>query len=186
MSTWIECRYDGDLQRVVLGNDTISIGRGATCEISVPGDKEVSRIHATIERKDKAWFLADNKSTNGTFLNGQRVTVGHILQDGDVIQVGEQWIYVKEWVEPEASSERPIGSFSPSNYYAVLRLPKHATKQQIDWNYMELSRIYDPILHNFSSLASELKAELDEAYDTLGKPEKRSAYDAVLAGTVRK
>ncbi len=51
-------------------------------------DPDVSRQHAVIERYDEKFLLKDLESTNGTYLNGQRVTID-FLKDGDVIRMGK-------------------------------------------------------------------------------------------------
>jgi len=63
----------------------ITIGReGSDIVLENP---QVSRNHATIERADGKHVLRDAGSTNGTFVNGQRVSQ-HTLVPGDVIQIG--------------------------------------------------------------------------------------------------
>ena len=62
------------------------IGRGPECEIMLP-ERVVSREHAYIERQDDGYHLFDNASKNGTFVNGEAVTEGYLLQDGDEIQI---------------------------------------------------------------------------------------------------
>jgi hypothetical protein len=54
-------------------------------------EKGVSRRHATIHQKGSSFFIEDVGSTNGTFVNGQRLTpyLPHPLQAGDKLQVGE-------------------------------------------------------------------------------------------------
>lgn len=51
-------------------------------------DPDVSRQHAVIERYDEKFLLKDLESTNGTYLNGQRITID-FLKDGDVIRMGK-------------------------------------------------------------------------------------------------
>jgi pSer/pThr/pTyr-binding forkhead associated (FHA) protein len=47
----------------------------------------VTRTHAIIARHGRQARLLDNRSANGTFLNGRRI-VATVLNDGDVIRVG--------------------------------------------------------------------------------------------------
>jgi class 3 adenylate cyclase len=70
----------------------ILIGRGEECDISLPRDKFFSRKHAMIlyDRDSGDWLLQDLGSTNGIFLNGERVDrevlkPGHRIQGGQVI-----------------------------------------------------------------------------------------------------
>lgn len=65
----------------------ITIGRQGAANDIVLDNPQVSRHHAVIERADGAHVLRDVGSTNGTFVNGQRITQ-HRLRPGDVIQIG--------------------------------------------------------------------------------------------------
>lgn len=71
---------------VALRGDEITVGRLAECQIRLP-DSNVSRRHAAFMRLDDGWAIADLGSTNGTFLNGNRVEQAR-LRDGDVIEIG--------------------------------------------------------------------------------------------------
>jgi len=73
-------------QRWPLDKDRLTIGRSPECDIILP-DRVVSRRHACIERRDGEYFIVDDDSKNGTFVNGQPVTEPHRLVDGDEIQV---------------------------------------------------------------------------------------------------
>ncbi len=64
-----------------------SIGRSPSCTIML-SDPRLSGQHATIYRDGDAYVLTDNNSTNGTFVNGNRLTGSHRLQIGDQIGVG--------------------------------------------------------------------------------------------------
>jgi diguanylate cyclase (GGDEF)-like protein len=70
-----------------LDKSELIIGRAADCSLQVEDDG-VSRHHAKLVRaQDKGFQLVDLESTNGTYLNGERVTQ-HAVLDGDKIQVG--------------------------------------------------------------------------------------------------
>ncbi len=66
----------------------ITIGRESTNAISI-NDVEVSRKHARLELRGNAYVIQDLGSTNGTFINGQRVTGPQALNPGDSISLGE-------------------------------------------------------------------------------------------------
>lgn len=67
----------------------ITIGRSADCDIVVD-NKLVSRQHAMIQKIRDAYFLKDDNSTNGTFLNDRRIPADKYvkLNPGDKITVG--------------------------------------------------------------------------------------------------
>ncbi len=71
-----------------LANAISTIGRGVENDIVVVS-KRVSREHARIRREGRKLFLEDLDSTNGTFLNDQRVRSPEVLRDGDRILIGD-------------------------------------------------------------------------------------------------
>lgn len=67
----------------------ISIGRASDNTIAFPEDSNVSRYHAEIERRgENELWIFDLNSSNGTTLNGERVTAEKPLFDGDTIVLG--------------------------------------------------------------------------------------------------
>ena len=65
------------------------VGRGVENGIRLDGDDFVSNRHATIEPRVDGLWVSDVGSTNGTFVNGSRVTEWRLLQDGDVVRIGQ-------------------------------------------------------------------------------------------------
>ena len=67
----------------------ISIGRESDNDIVVD-NKLASRHHAIIQKIKDAYFLKDENSTNGTFLNGQKIPEGKYgrLSSGDKVTIG--------------------------------------------------------------------------------------------------
>jgi len=56
-------------------SDGFSIGRDGGCDIHIMGDPSVSRTHAEISFYDGCWWLRDVGSTNGTYVNGQKIDI---------------------------------------------------------------------------------------------------------------
>lgn len=80
-----------------LDGDQLTIGRDSSNEIAV-NDAEVSRRHARLTFQGGKYVLEDMGSTNGTFVNGQRLTGPRVLKSGEVISLGEQIVFVYEAV----------------------------------------------------------------------------------------
>jgi len=73
--------------------DGFTLGRGATNSLAF-SDPGISRLHAEIVWEDEGWVLRDVGSTNGTFVNGRKITA-HAIRIGDLIQVGKTKLLVK-------------------------------------------------------------------------------------------
>ena len=73
--------------RVGLSDGRNVIGRLADCQVLIT-DGNVSRRHAEIHRSGSSFVINDLGSTNGTYVNGERLIADHRLDDGDIITVG--------------------------------------------------------------------------------------------------
>ena len=74
-------------KRFLLDANSITIGREDICNI-VLNDSTVSRTHAIIYREGDDFFIRDEKSHNGTFVNDSKIDRVK-LSAGDLIHVGE-------------------------------------------------------------------------------------------------
>ena len=72
-----------------LDGTPVTIGRGTQNVLALHGDGFASAMHARIEARDDGVWLTDQGSTNGTFVNGDRVDGARKLERGDVIRIGE-------------------------------------------------------------------------------------------------
>jgi pSer/pThr/pTyr-binding forkhead associated (FHA) protein len=84
----------------------VAIGRRAGNGITIDWDPEVSRLHAIVEHVEGQWTIADETlSSNGSFVNGERLAGRHRLEDGDTILVGSTPIVFREpGAQPEQST----------------------------------------------------------------------------------
>jgi pSer/pThr/pTyr-binding forkhead associated (FHA) protein len=74
---------------VELDSSPLTVGRGETNDVPVTADEYASARHARFEpRRDGVW-IEDIGSTNGTFVNGIRLTRERRLVPGDVVRIGE-------------------------------------------------------------------------------------------------
>ncbi|WP_437956894.1 sigma 54-interacting transcriptional regulator [Sorangium sp. So ce119] len=84
------------------------VGRDVQSGIRVPRDGRASRLHATLHSDALGRLrVVDEKSRNGTHVNGQRVDEA-LLEDGDVLSIGDSHFVVR--AEPERQPDAPVPS----------------------------------------------------------------------------
>jgi pSer/pThr/pTyr-binding forkhead associated (FHA) protein len=74
-------------EHFLLEQDSITVGRSPDCDIFLD-DVTVSRRHALLKRDEGRFFIEDQGSLNGTFLNRRRIESAP-LEDGDELQIGK-------------------------------------------------------------------------------------------------
>ena len=82
---------DGEAVYLPKAGEQMTLGRDAKCTVPFQ-DNEVSRQHARIAEKDGKYYLQDSNSTNGTYLNGQRLEPGQWVEykPGDSLGLGNK------------------------------------------------------------------------------------------------
>jgi len=106
----------------ILEGDQLTVGRDATNEIVI-NDAEISRRHARLTFQGGKYVLEDLGSTNGTFVNGQRLAGPRVLKAGEVVQFGEQIMLVFEVTSMDAGAT----VISPRVAAAVPSVPRPST-----------------------------------------------------------
>ena len=66
----------------------VTVGRAAGCHIALPDDTFVSQLHARVFERSGQVYVEDLGSTNGTYVNGHRVSAPTPMHKGDSLQVG--------------------------------------------------------------------------------------------------
>jgi hypothetical protein len=82
-------RGPGAGRRFDIGAPAITIGRSEQCDFPV-NDTWMSRQHARIIWSGTEYLVEDLGSTNGTYVNGERIQWPRALKSGDLLQLGEQ------------------------------------------------------------------------------------------------
>ena len=75
--------------RFTLEADRTTVGNAAENDVALEHDPTASHLHAVVERFPAAWCVTDLGSSNGTWVNGERIWSSHRLRHGDEIRVGQ-------------------------------------------------------------------------------------------------
>lgn len=113
-------------RRFELTDGFFTIGRGERCNIRFDpySERVASKEHCFIEAKPDGFYLSDNRSTNGTILNGERV--GSVkLRTGDRIQFGKNGSTASVLIEESVSSSDRTSVLPNQNSEATqLKIPE--------------------------------------------------------------
>jgi hypothetical protein len=76
-------------EELTLDSSALLLGRGSSNDVNLARDEYASTSHARVEpRRDGVW-VEDVGSTNGTYLNGIRLSRAKRLTPGDIVRIGE-------------------------------------------------------------------------------------------------
>ncbi|MCR5360270.1 MAG: SpoIIE family protein phosphatase [Thermoguttaceae bacterium] len=75
--------------RYPIDKEMVDIGRHHQCDIRLTDDA-VSRLHARIQFDRGQYTIEDKNSSNGTFVNGRRISRAVVLHDGDRVRIGSR------------------------------------------------------------------------------------------------
>ncbi|MFN6129895.1 MAG: FHA domain-containing protein [Planctomycetota bacterium] len=117
---------------VLHQNDTVEIGRSAHADISLPADPQLSRRHVLISFKETGFSICDLGSSNGTFVNDERVNRA-TLSNGDMIRIGKTQLRVT-LMENDANPHAEDGvQFSSSESAGADQDARYRTERSISF-----------------------------------------------------
>jgi hypothetical protein len=158
---------DGAQQLVPLSENRLTIGRTPAAGLPLIWDGQVSRSHATLEAIDGVWtVLDDGRSTNGTFVNEERVQGRRALHHLDVIRAGATRL---RFHDPSADSELKLTEVSSE----AVAPPLTAAQRRV---LVALCRYSEGPATN-----EEIAQELTVSIDTV-KSHMRALFDAFQLG----
>lgn len=109
---WLECDpRNGPVEKTPLESFPFNIGRSDLADLCIDS-YQVSRDHAVITRRGKKYFIRDLESTNGTFLNGQKIKESP-LGDGDQLALAD--VEFTFYCGSHADSRRAATQVMPSS-----------------------------------------------------------------------
>jgi len=108
-----------------LEKSELVIGRDQGNDIVII-DPEVSRRHARVFLQGGSYVIEDLGSTNGTYVNGQRLTGPYVLRSGELINLGEHvsLLYDVAVFDPDATvASSTVGPYAPQTRQAAKPAP---------------------------------------------------------------
>jgi pSer/pThr/pTyr-binding forkhead associated (FHA) protein len=91
--------------------ERVTVGRGASSDVWLDWDTEVSRLHAELERIGQDWTVSDDGlSRNGTHVNGERVVGRRRLRDRDMVRFGRTVVAFRHPFGADASETKVASS----------------------------------------------------------------------------
>jgi pSer/pThr/pTyr-binding forkhead associated (FHA) protein len=180
-----------------ITKDVTTLGRDITNDIVI-NDREASRHHLRLVRSGDSMTVEDLGSTNGTFVNGKRVSGMIPLQNGDMIGLGETVTLGVEVQRPAQSAPppppaQPLDVTSPENDEAYAPPPPAPPQQQQNYGYQQpppqpaepyAPPASDPYpqqehLHSYdeSQQQPDYYGQADASYGTPAPPQQYSGYD---------
>jgi pSer/pThr/pTyr-binding forkhead associated (FHA) protein len=123
---YLEVEVGSRVNVVGLHAEAVSVGRSPDNSLALSDDDAVSRRHAVFERSALGWSVRDTGSSNGTFVNGDRLHAAHSLSPGDRVVVGGTTITFRaseasqaaSAAGPAADSAPPVGYLDTGEEWA--------------------------------------------------------------------
>ncbi len=109
MFTIIISEKGGAERREAFDKNEINVGRVQGNDLMLPKGN-VSKHHARLLYRDGRFIVTDLKSTNGTYVNGRKISQATIVREGDKIYIGD---FVMRLETPGQSSGSPDASYAP-------------------------------------------------------------------------
>jgi pSer/pThr/pTyr-binding forkhead associated (FHA) protein len=116
---------DAVIKEMPIEHDTYTIGRKEDNDIHID-NLAVSGFHAKLVREGDVLYIEDRESTNGTFLNGTKITKS-ALRNGDIVLVGSHTIEYKTDIKPPEDATK-TGVRSRSMNETILLSPSDQQK----------------------------------------------------------
>ena len=179
-----------------LNKDIVTLGRDITNDITI-NDPEVSRHHMRLTRGAGGFTIEDLGSTNGTFVNGQRLTGARPLRTGDMVGLGETVTLaydgsqspVQSYEEPGAGVTAPGVASRPSPYAPQQAAQPALQTQQPDYGggYRQVPQQQPPV-SSYAAPAAPPQAPPGTGYDydpyEVREEEPRNTTRWILLGCV--
>ena len=155
-----------------LTRPRIRIGRASECELILSSDL-VSKAHAELMVTGSLVIVRDRKSTNGTFVNGTRITQPTIVEDGDFIEFADC-----EFMLSRQKSENSVATQLDNNldvHWQMSRFNQLFEDQRLQMVYQPLVMSDDKSIFGYEALATSSVENLETAGQIFAAAERLGA-----------
>ncbi len=158
-----------------LSEGFLTIGRGDNCGVRFDPFAEniASKQHAFIESKPDGFYITDYNSTNGTFLNGQKISTAK-LNSGDVIQFGKNGSEAAVSIEQIKPTELPTLA-APISENSYLKPDSEATIVKPLINSTDPTAVFSPSIQTQYHASPEMSAQPTEMFQPVSVKNSFSA-----------
>lgn len=166
MASFLEVRTAGGVRLFPLETSKVTVGRSPEADVSLEDDTKVSWLHAQLEEVADGWSLIDLSSTNGTYVNGKRVSSSQPIFDGDELTIGSTDLVLRcvgRRQSPTEGAERPP-DLTPREREVLLALFPAATTGEF---FVEPSSTRD-MAATLAVSEAAVKQHLLRLYDKFG------------------
>jgi pilus assembly protein CpaF len=122
---------DGGERRLVFGTEEVTVGRAKGSDILLPRNN-ISKRHARFVDRDDKVVLVDLRSTNGTYVNGRRITAPEVVGPKDKIYIGDFVMKVESVKSPQHEHTMPQAPVSETAMMDPAPLEEAAAKKIAD------------------------------------------------------
>ena len=153
--------------RFPLGADRTTVGNAPENDISLAEDPTVSRLHAIIERFPAGWCVTDLGSSNGTWVNGERIFSARRLRHGDEVRAGQTRMIFRDpasagGAETEAEAGPP--SLTPREHDVLVALCRPLLDRDMFTDPSSTRQVADELVITQAAV----KQHLANLYDKFG------------------
>ena len=181
MATYLEVWRPEGMQVVVLDADRLTVGSAQANDVAVAGDGTVSRLHAVLERFAAGWCVRDLGSSNGTFVNGERLATDRVLRPGDEIRMGRTRLVLRGEAAavagPATAPPEPVPSLTRRERDVLVALCRPLLSGEV---FTEPSTVAEIAAELVVSEAA-VKQHLVRLYDKFGLQERNQHRRVYLA-----
>ena len=175
---------------VSLDADRVTLGKADTNDVILAWDGKASRLHAVLERLSGRWCVRDLSSSNGTWVNGERIWAERPLRHGDEIRIGETRLLFRAEAPTtdRTATETELGppSLTPRERDVLVALCRPLLSGDVFTEPASIRDVAETLVVSEAAVKQHLANLYDKfaIYEDGGRKRVRLANEAVRRGAV--